>query len=94
MTTFTSDALRSIRSLEAHGAYIRTERGAVPLTTEFCQKALESLTGAMVGVNYDFGLPGIDFEFMLCVNRDGTVDAGGKEAVEALLWHRNNRICG
>ena len=42
-------------------------------------------------MNYDFGLPGIDFEFVLCVNRDGTVDAGGKDAVEALLWYRNNR---
>lgn len=89
MTTFT---LSHIRSLAAHGARIRTDHAGItiPVTVEFCETALSLMREqpGVVSFNYSMVLPGIPGEFMLVINRNGTVESGSRETVEALLRSR------
>ena len=83
MTTFAPAALTHIRTLADHGARI----GSTPLTLGFCEKALACIQAdpAAASYNYDMTLPGIDAEFMIVINRNGSVDSGSKESIEQML---------
>ena len=86
MTTFTPSALAQLRTLADHGACI----GSIPLTIGFCEEALTRMQSdsAAASYNYDMVLPSIDAEFMLVINRNGTVESGSKESIEQMLWSR------
>ena len=86
MTTFTPSALAHLRTLADHGARI----GSAPLTIGFCEEALARIQSdpAVAGYNYDMELPGIDAEFMLVINRNGTIESGSKESIDMMLWSR------
>lgn len=86
MTTFTPSALAQLRTLADHGGRI----GSIPLTVSFCEGALTHMQSdpAATSYNYNMALPGIDAEFMLVINRNGTVESGSKESIEQMLWSR------
>lgn len=85
--TLNPSALAYIRILADHGAIIG---GSTPLTVGFCEEALTRMQQdpAVASYNYDMALPGIDAEFMLVINRNGTVESGLKERVEQVLRMR------
>ena len=90
MTTYTASALEHISSLAAHGAYFRTDDGDHPVTVELCEELLAWVrsTPSVVSATYAMVLPGINADFALLVNRDGTVESGTRELIDELLWRR------
>ena len=90
MTTYTDSSLRHIRSLAAHGACFRTDDGDRPVTVELCEELLAWIrsTPSVASATYAMVLPGIDADFALLVNRDGTVESGTRELIDDLLWMR------
>lgn len=85
--TFNPSTLAHIRTLADHGATID---GSIPLTVDFCEAAFARMQQdpAVASYNYDMALPGIEAEFMLVINRNGTVESGSKRRVEQVLRMR------
>lgn len=98
MNRFSSETLRYIGVLSSHMSKIVAPDGSVvPLTEEFCEQALAKIqTGSVCGLWYDLKDPWLEGlgDFVLVINRDGTIDCGSRESVEKVQWAKANMTAG
>lgn len=94
MNQFSSETLRYIGELESLDIKVAVPNGSsIPLTVEFCEQALAKIqTGSVCGLWYDIKDPWLEGlgDFVLVINRDGTIDCGSRESVEKVQWEKAN----
>lgn len=88
---FIPEVERHIQTLADHGVTVfGGSEENIPLSVEFCEADYDRILAdpAVVSFVYDIRLPGIDGEFQIMINRDGTVDSGSKESINQIIQAR------
>ena len=85
-------ARNHIEKLGRHGACIRVDQEMIPLTVDFCDRALDSCKeNGFNAVTYDLKIPEADEMLMLAIWADGHVDSGSVTAICRCLAKGNKK---